>query len=171
MEPLVLFACPEVLEDGVHEELAKVVDGLAHECGNAEVVGAGGALFWREIRGNVRDAGEVQERVLVVLAVLCAALVQVAADAVEGRVHDSRDVVELVQHFPCARQRALHRGDVAQQQGKVRRLGRRQQVRLGRRRRVDEGLHRAEEGECLLAVCSEFCGAEERRRGRCASVE
>jgi hypothetical protein len=54
----------ERVEDGVKEKLAKVVDGVGDEGGDAEVVGAGLALAEVEV-GEV-DAGEEEERILVV---------------------------------------------------------------------------------------------------------
>jgi hypothetical protein len=59
-----MWGVGERVEDGVEEQLAEVVDGVGDEGGDAEVVGAGLALAEVEV-GEV-DAGEEEERVLVV---------------------------------------------------------------------------------------------------------
>lgn len=59
-----VFGVFERVEDGVQEELAKVVDGLAEQGGDGEVVGAFLLLGGAEV-GDV-DAGEVEEGVFVV---------------------------------------------------------------------------------------------------------
>ena len=54
----------ERVENGVEEKLAKVVDGVGDEGGNAEVVGTRLAFTELEL-GNV-DTGKIEEGVLVV---------------------------------------------------------------------------------------------------------
>lgn len=59
-----MFTILERVKDGVEEELAKVVDGLAEEGSDGEVVGTFLLLFGGEIRDV--HAGEVKESILVI---------------------------------------------------------------------------------------------------------
>jgi hypothetical protein len=54
----------EGVEDGMQQQLAEVVDGVADEGGDAEVVGA--RLAVAQLEGADVDAGEVEEGVFVV---------------------------------------------------------------------------------------------------------
>jgi hypothetical protein len=62
----------ERVEDGVEEELAEVVDGVADEGGDGQVVRA--RLAVAQLEGADVDAGEVEEGVLVVGGELVLAL-------------------------------------------------------------------------------------------------
>jgi len=90
----------EAVEDGVQQQLTEVVDRVGDQGGDAEVVGAG--LGFGGGEGVEVDAGEVEEGVLVVSAVVAGGLVVGRVDAVEGRVHFGLDAVEGVEDaFGC----------------------------------------------------------------------
>lgn len=54
----------EGVEDGMQEEFSKVVDGVRHQSGDAEIVRARDAFFLREVFEV--NAGEIEESILVV---------------------------------------------------------------------------------------------------------
>jgi len=54
----------ECVQDGVEKELAEVVDGVGDESGNAEVIGT--SLAFAKVKIGEVDAGEEEERILVV---------------------------------------------------------------------------------------------------------
>ena len=95
MQPLVAVIDGEGVEDGVQQKLAEVVDAGADEGRDGQVVGALALLLGRE-RLDV-NAGEVQERVLVVGAGIGLGLEVVGVGVVEGGVHDRLDRVEVVE--------------------------------------------------------------------------
>lgn len=84
----------EAVEDRVQQQLAEVVNRVGDQGGDAEVVGAG--LGFGGGEGVKVDAGEVEEGVLVVGAVVARGLMVGRVDAVEGRVHFGFDAVEGV---------------------------------------------------------------------------
>jgi hypothetical protein len=94
-EPHVLGCSGKLAEDGVDEELAEVVDAVAEERGEREVVRAHTTLVCRQVRQ--RHAREVEERMPVVRPVLGARLVQVRAHAVVRRVDARLDRAQPVE--------------------------------------------------------------------------
>ena len=83
----------------MEEEFTEVVDGVGDEGGNAEVVGAGLGVGGGE--GGDVDAGEVEEGVFVVGAVVFVGLVVAGVYAVEGGVDFGFDRVEGVENGFC----------------------------------------------------------------------
>ena len=93
-EPRVLGAL-ERRENGVQEQFAKVVYGIAQQGRDAQVVRTLHLLGLGHLGINV-DACEKEEIVAVVVGILGLGRVVVAAHAIEGRVHDRLDGVERV---------------------------------------------------------------------------
>ena len=69
----------EAVEDGVQQQLAEVVDGVADEGGDGQVVGA--RLAVAQLEGADVDAGEVEEGVFVVGGEFVLALKEVISTA------------------------------------------------------------------------------------------
>jgi hypothetical protein len=95
----VLRCSSKLPENGVDEELSEVIDAVAEERGEREVVRAHATLVCRQVRQ--RHAREVEKRVPVVRPVLGARLVQVRAHAVVRRVDARLDRAQPVKRALC----------------------------------------------------------------------
>lgn len=83
----------------MQKELTEVVDLLRHERSNTEVV-CELLLLWLFELGRV-DAGEIEQRIFVVVEEGALGGVVVGVDAVEGGVDDGLDRVELLEDLFC----------------------------------------------------------------------
>lgn len=85
------------VEDGVQQQLSKVVDGVGDEGGDAEVVGAGLAVA--EFQVVEVNAGKEQQGVLVVCGELVLGPVVLGARTVERGMDDGLDGIEMLDYL------------------------------------------------------------------------
>jgi hypothetical protein len=149
--------------DSTHQ-LAEVVNGVAEEGRDCEIVGTGNQLVGRQLAEV--DAGQVEQSVLVVRPVLGVNLEVVGRDAVEAGPDRGLDAVELGQELVALLDRLLRALQVAQQQLAVREGRERQCVGLGRRWwRRRRRLGRLGVGWRVRMRQSRVKGREERKGG------